>query len=240
MTRFKTGATLPIRGLRLLIKHPALWPLIIIPWLIDAAILIAGWVQGFMMIQATAAALVTSWLGGGWLFTVLYYPLLIIFVLAFLILWLIVVMTIAAVIASPFTTVLVEMALRRQGVATVSTQSMSAWASHSLRMLKISLMKLVVFCFAGLILFGLSFIPGVNLVAAYASMCLFAADAFDYSFEAMGYNWARRRQELRAQGMAVAGLGATFTLTSLLPGLTVFAMPVAALGASTLIGRPKS
>lgn len=231
MTRFKEGATLPQRGLRLLKAHPRLWLWLIVPWLIDLAVLLVGWVQGLIFIQTSTAAMITSWLGGGWLFTALYYPAVLIFGLAFLIFWVVVVVSVAAVVAAPFTSILVEKALKRQGVTT------SAFRWH---MLKTTLVKAVIFACAGVIFFVVSFVPGVNLAAGYASMCIFAADCFDYSFEALGFNWSRRWREMKYFGVEIAGLGASLALTSVIPGLTVFAMPVAALGASTLVGRPKS
>jgi len=68
----------------------------------------------------------------------------------------------------------------------------------------------------------------------------FAADVFDYSFEAIGYGLKQRFRTWRTFDHEITGLGGSLLLTSLLPGLTVLLMPVAVLGATTLVaGRRK-
>ncbi len=145
MTRFREGVSLPRRGLKFLKEHPSLWPWILIPWLIDLTVLIVGWIQGWIFIQTSTAAMLASWLGGGWLFSVLYYPAVAIFGLAFVILWIVVVVSVATLIAAPFTTILVEKALQRQGVATVNSGSIALWLKHSWQMLKTTMVKAVLF-----------------------------------------------------------------------------------------------
>lgn len=235
--RFWCGFTLLPAGWRLLREQRALWTWIAIPWLINLSVLIAGWIFGLGAVQTLTAWAVSQLVVGGWLFGVLYYPAVVIFGFMFLILWLIAVLGVATVVASPFNAVLAERALTRQGVATATTGSLSAWLRLFLKMILVAGLKGVIFILAGVTLFVLSFVPGLNLVAAYASMCLFAVDVFDYSFEALGWGFRRRLSEVGRTKPEMMGLGGSLLLTSLLPGLTVLCLPVSVLGATTQVAR---
>lgn len=234
-SRFWSGLVLVPAGWRLLTREKSLWVWICVPWLIDLAVLLVGWGFGVQGVQALTAWAIGKLTVTGWLFDVLYYPTVIILGFMFIIVWLVVVLAVATVIASPFNALLAERALTRQGITTAAAQSAGAWIKLAFRMAWVAVLKGVVFGLVGLTLFVLSFVPGLNLVAAYASMCVFAADVFDYSFEATGLSLRRRMAEWRSLAQELGGLGGSLLLTSLLPGLTVLLLPVAVLGATTLV-----
>ncbi len=236
-SKFWTGLTLVPAGWRLLNQKKSLWAFVLIPWLIDVAVLIVGWVYGLGGVQTLTLWAIGKLSVSGWVFDFLYYPLVVILGFMFLILWLFAVLAVATVIAAPFNGLLAERGLKAQGVKTVSIDGIFAWAKLSLRMLWTSVLKGLVFATAGLALFILSFFPGINLVAAYASMCIFAADVFDYSFEARGYSLRERFKNFRILSKEISGLGGSLLVTSLIPGLTVLLLPVAVLGATTVLAQ---
>ncbi|MGE0762841.1 MAG: EI24 domain-containing protein [Bdellovibrionales bacterium] len=236
-SRFFYGMSLLGRGWRQLKREPSLWLWISIPWLLDLTVLFAGWTTGLGLLQGWIAAVIAKWAAGGWLFDLLYYPLVVIFGLGFVVVWLVAVVSIATVIAAPFNALLAEKSLQRLGVQTVQFAGVGAWVMHALKMIFISLCKAVIFGMAGVLLFAVSFLPGLNLVAAYFSMCLFSADVFDYSFEAQGLGFRQRLQRWGTLKAEIFGQGVTLSLTSLIPGLTVLALPVAVVGATTLIAQ---
>jgi uncharacterized protein involved in cysteine biosynthesis len=233
--RFWSGLTAIPAGWRLLRREKGLWIWILIPWLIDLTVLMIGWGFGVQAVQALTAWAVSKLSVTGWLFDVLYYPAVIVLGFMFIVVWLVAVLAVATVIASPFNALLAERALVRQGVKTAGAASVGAWVRLFLHMTWIAVIKACIFGALGLALLVLSFVPGLNLLAAYASMCVFAADVFDYSFEATGLSFRRRLAEWRAFNQELGGLGGSLLLTSLLPGLTVLLLPVAVLGGTTLV-----
>ncbi len=233
--RFFEGSALLVRGFRVLRQEKGLWLWISIPWFIDLIVLFAGWSLGLSTLKTFLVSVLANWTGSGWLFDLLFYPLIFILGIGIVVLWVVVVIAVATVIAAPFNVLLAEKALRRQNGKVAEIHGIRGWILHSLRMILISLTKAVVFAFAGLILFAASFIPGLNLAAAYLSMCVFAADVFDYGFEAQGADFRMRLKRWQNLKPEVMGLGATLTLTSLIPGLTVLALPVAVVGSTTVI-----
>ena len=240
VARFWAGFILVPAGWRLLNRVKGLWLWILIPWLIDLVVLFAGWIYGLGGVKALTLWAVGKLSVSGWLFDLLYYPAIVILGFMFLVLWLFAVLAVATVVAAPFNALLAERGLTAQGVPTVSVGSLVAWLALMFKMLWISLLKGLLFATAGFVLFILSFFPGLNFIAAYASMCIFAADVFDYSFEAIGYGLKQRLRAWRAFDHEITGLGGSLLLTSLLPGFTVLLMPVAVLGATTLVvGRRK-
>ena len=235
--RFMLGASLLVRGWRLLKSESDLWLWVSIPLLIDLVILFLGWTQGLIFLKSLIAGIIAGWSIQGWLFDLLYYPMMIILGLGFIVVWLLAVVAVATVVAAPFNALLAEKALQRQGVATVNSKSFIQWIRHAARMFGVTLMKAVVFLIVGVLLFFVSFIPGLNLVVAYLSICLFAMDVFDYSFEARGFSLKQRLAYYKQVKVEIFGLGATLSLTSLLPGLTLLALPVAVVGITTLIAE---
>jgi len=220
-------------------KNPSLWPWLLIPWLIDIALLVLGWSAGMTAIQGWITALVTGWVGSGFWFDLLNYPILIVFGLIFVVVWLIAVMSVATALASPFNSLLAEKVLVLKGVQGIGHKGLAGWVAHSIKMLLVGLLKGGIFAAMGFLLFAVSFIPGLNFVAAYASMCLFAADMFDYGFEARGFSLKRRVEEVRKMGGVVLGLGASLSLTSVIPGLTVLLLPLAVVGATWQMEKPE-
>lgn len=235
--RFVHGSTLLIRGWRLLQSENSLWIWISVPWLIDLALLIFGWAKGIPILQGIIVKIISGWALEGWVYNLVYYPAVIILSLGFLVVWLLLVVAISTIVAAPFNALLAEKALKVQGVPTVNTQSLGQWLGHAFRMLGVTICKAVIFSAAGVTLFFVSFVPGLNLIAAYLSMCLFSMDVFDYSFEARGLTLRQRFAYYTKIRPEIFGLGATLSLTSILPGLTLLALPVAVVGATTLINE---
>lgn len=238
LKRFGHGSSLVVRGWRLLKSENDLWLWISIPWLIDLVILIFGWTKGLSLIKGLTESALARWVDqGNWFFDLLYYPILVVLGFGFLIVWLLLVVAVATIVAAPFNALLAEKALQRQGVSTVNTTSISMWLKHAFRMFGVTLGKAIIFALAGLTLFFASFVPGLNIITAYLSMCLFATDVFDYGHEARGLSLKQRVNYFNQVRPEIFGLGATLSLTSLIPGLTLLALPVAVLGATTLIAE---
>lgn len=105
LRRFLHGARLPVRALRLLREHPALWPLLIVPLLIGASLLVgAAWgtltwggeLTRALISPPTGAGTLAAALRGLWWMSNALVHLTLFGALAMLSLWL------TAILASPF------------------------------------------------------------------------------------------------------------------------------------------
>jgi CysZ protein len=144
------------------------------------------------------------------------------------------------IIAAPFYSYLAERALVSMGTCQDSNfnlRSLPQWLWVTLRMLMVSLLKAVIFAVASILLFVLSMVPVLNVVAALGFMHMIAFDISDYSFEAMGWTLERRFQHVREHAMAYTGLACGLGLAMAIPGLNLVLLPAAVIGASETLHR---
>ena len=175
-------------GLTTLMRAKGLKRYAIIPFLIDVAILFFGmaWGASQVLSLATLAAGYIVSVDSGFLYYLVYYPLILLFGLVFVILLVFAVYLLAGVIAGPFNSLLAERALMHFGVIEDRPFQVMAWLKLSVRMLIVSLLKAVLFLIVGIVLFILAFVPGFNLASSLGAMMILAFDSMDYSFEIDG------------------------------------------------------
>lgn len=225
------GVRLLSEGWQQIRQQPRLWIGILIPWMINISIIVLGWTSGVTWIKTSLFAIIAKFVGTeGFLFNVLYYPALIVFGLGFMAAILFFSLAISTVIAAPFYSWLAETTLIQSGEILPNPSSLIERIRFVLKMFLVGLAKGVVFGAIGFCLFILSFIPVVNFVAAFLTMCLLSADIMDYSLEARGMVFSKRVQFFSQRIMDVAGTSLLLSLTSLVPGLTVLLLPIFVIG----------
>lgn len=228
-------------GWRHLRANPRLWLGILVPWVINFTIIVLGWSSGVSWIKTSLLALIAKLVGTeGFLFNLLYYPSLIIFGLGFMAATLFFSLAISTVIAAPFYSWLAEKTLEQSGETLPQHGNVALRIRFVLKMFLVGLAKGAVFGILGLSLFVLSFIPFVNIVAAFLTMCLLAADLFDYTLEARGLNFAKRMAFLSQRIIDIVGTAILLSLTSLAPGLTVLLLPIFVIGMARYLAQSQS
>jgi CysZ protein len=239
--RFFNGFDFILRGRRFLKSEPSLRKWVIVPLIIDVAVFAAAIYFGFAEIKALVYQLSIWVLGSAQsgFFEILYYPLLVLFWLIAFVLCFYFVYVLASIIAAPFNSMLAERALVVQKSIVDEPKSVVQILKTSLKMLLVSLKRAVLFLGVGLILFILSLIPGLNLLAAFGVFVLLAFDSMDYSFEAAGWDLQQRINFLRNNFAEFCGMGAFVALTAFVPGLTLLLMPLAVLGSAHLFSELK-
>ncbi len=140
-------------------------------------------------------------------------------------------------VASPFNSLLAERALIELKVIQNEPFHLWRWVLLAIRMLFVSILKSVVFLLIGIVLFVLSFVPGLNLLAALGFFLIVAFDSVDYSFEALQFGFQRRFWFFRDHFAAFVGMALSLSLVFFIPGLNFLLFPAAVAGGSDLVRR---
>ena len=160
MNDFWLGMTAWVQGWKCILSHRKLLVVAAIPFLISLVSAIAGFALFATYFPALMNSLVMNWLGAiqsPWL-ALLIKPLIWIGGIVVTLAILYGVYVLHAIVAQPFYSLLADQTLKLKGKSVPHDLKISA-------MLKISVIKGLIFLFVGVLLFICSFIPGLNLAA---------------------------------------------------------------------------
>ncbi len=216
---------------------PSLRFLIILPFLIDSLLLFIGIYFGAEQIRIIVrkASLLIFTSADTTAFHLFYYPMLAVFWIIFVVLYLYVVYLIASVLASPIYSMMADRTTRYLQARDHSNRPEIGAFALAVRMVWVSLARGVALLTIGGFLFAGSFVPGLNLVTTFVAFVLLAFDSADYAFEVHGFQLRDRFRFLRRHLVEFCGMGAFIGLTAFVPGLILFVMPFAVVGAASVV-----
>ncbi|MEZ4871781.1 MAG: EI24 domain-containing protein [Bdellovibrionales bacterium] len=239
---FGSGLVFLFKGFSTLKEHPSLKKYIILPLAIDLLVFFFGlfMLGGFVMEQV---AKMSVWLMGvlsfaegiDWLFGVIYYPLMLVAIIAFGIFWIYITFILGTVVAAPFNALLAEKTLLALGAVKEQKFKMLSWMKFTIKMLFASVVKAIVFTFFALILFVCSLIPGLNVVSAFGALLIVSFDCLDYSYEVLEMGFGKRFSHFIKFLPTAGGMATSLGATLIIPGSTLLLLPVAVVGASRLL-----
>lgn len=154
----------------------------------------------------------------------------------FFIFYLFFVYVFATVVGSPFYRLLAAKTLERLGFVR-NQKNLSSRIVHSSKMMVATVMRAIVLLTCAVVLFVLSFIPGLNVLTTFFGFILVAFDITDYALELKGYHLVQRFRFLLRAWPEYLGMAAFITLTALIPGLIVLLMPFAIVGATIVVHK---
>jgi CysZ protein len=243
LSGFAIGALTLSRGLSLIFSSGRIRRWALVPFLLGLLVLVIGMTFGITFLAGLLPSMAAmgvgwtgiaagSWLNGAlyWLVLVLAWPVALLALFYFLFL-------LVRVVASPFYSFLAEVVLIENGTLTESSFRMGHWFRTSVRMFKVSLVKLVLFTLIGVLLFILSFLPGFGVITGYCFLLMAAFDAVDASFEALQMGFRDRIRYFRGNLSVFSGMAVTMGLVFLIPGLNFFLLPSAVAGGADLVRR---
>ena len=239
---YSTGLFFLIQGTKDLFKIPGLLQWAAVPFLIDVMLLIFGlfWSKG--QIPQWRNQLLNYLPGdpNGWLHF-LISPLT-----SFL-LWIALmgilfygVFLLTTIIAAPFNAIIAEKTLAHYQIADNKKFHLNRWLTTSLRMLRISIIKTILFLIVSVILFFLSFIPIINFIAIFATLLIIAFDSMDYSFEMMEMNLSQRFKYFKSHLPEFCGMATVLGGSLLIPGLTFLLLPSAVAGSAWVMSQSEA
>ena len=172
---------------------------------------VAGW-------SAAVLAWFPAWLA--WLGTFIGWLLW----LVYLVTLTLVVYLIGGVVASPVYSLLAERYLALQGYQSPYKSSADK-VRLALRMLRVSLLRALIFIPIGLLLFVMSFFPALTPFTGFAAFLIIAFDLTDYSLEVFEYSLRQRFQFFFKRLFSYIGLACFIGVVILVPGLFFLFLP---------------
>lgn len=229
---FRKGLEVPLAGLKLIRKVRGCLALTFFPFLIYFFLFVLGlYLSGPWV--AVLIAQMTVWIAGWGIVAGFLTAALGILAWALVVMALsYVIFLIARVIAAPFHGLMAERILRHTGALDEEGAGLLQWARLTAKMTLITIAESVVFLLLGIVLFLLSFVPGLNLVAGFTILLIMAFDSADYSFEVLGFGLRRRFKFFFMHFWFFAGLATAMGVTLLIPFLNFVLFPAAIAGSA--------
>jgi uncharacterized protein involved in cysteine biosynthesis len=238
LQRFLLGFGFVSSGLKLLRANKELRKWAVIPWLIDLILLGFGIARGGKYIsRAVTDALELIMPPTNSLYSILYYPLAILFWVVFIGAMIYFLYIIAGFIASPFNSILADRTLAKLGAKKADELSIKRVGALAIRMFLISIGRGLILLLLGIFIFFLAFLPGLNFVVMFFAFLVICFDGADYSFEVLEFDLRQRFAFLRRYFVEFAGMACFIGLTLMVPGLILILMPAAVVGCASVIHR---
>lgn len=141
------------------------------------------------------------------------------------------------VLAAPFYAVLASEVLKSKGVTQASNLSLARWMYLSFRTTAVNLVEVLVFAVFGVILFLFSFIPVVNVLAAFGFFLILAYDSTDYSLDVLNLGLSERIRYFFSHLAQFCGFALAISLVMLIPVLNLVLLAVSVAGGADLVSR---
>lgn len=234
---FLAGMTAWLQGWKMILLRRQLMVVAMIPFMISFVGAIAAFYFIGIYYPATFASLSVSLLAflPEFVAKILHYPLMVLVGLIIVVGVLYLIYVLHSLIATPFYSLLAERTLQLEGKGAQNFTSWRQWSANLVTMLRVSIVKSIVFVILGAVLFLASFVPVVNILAAVAAMFLLAWDCMDYALEARRLKFRQRLSYFFKNKAQWAGMAFGLALTLLLPGLTLLVIPGAVTGAALIL-----
>lgn len=148
------------------------------------------------------------------------------------------VLTIVSILSIPVCTVLARKTIEIKDQELLKTVTDQGFLT-TLRMILVSLQKLVIYFVVAMVLFLISFFPVVAPIALYCSFMLLAFDAIDYSLELKAMSLRERIHYCIRHWIPLSGLAICLMGLAGVPILNILFLPVAVISASVLFTKLK-
>lgn len=233
---FRRGLTFWLHGWGYIFDHRKLLLVSILPILIAfASCVFVMWVVwthlGLWVNQLIGAVIGAS--TGLW-HDFVYYPLVLGGGVLVLVATVYVAFLLHNLIAVPFYSLLADRTLAQLGKKPAGL----GWRM-TMRLIRVSAVKTVLFLILGLFLFVFSFIPLLNILAMLCALLILAFDCMDYAFDGVGFGFRQRLGYLLREWPQWFGMAAALALTLLIPGLTLLVIPGAVVGSALILKERK-
>ncbi|PLX93500.1 MAG: sulfate transporter CysZ [Desulfuromonas sp.] len=234
--RFDHGFFAPFRGARFLLRHPRLWPFILIPGLINTLIFAMTVHYGLRFFNEVVLTQIPH--GEAWYWLFLSYLLWFVAVLLTAVLVFFSFTLIGNLIAAPFNDLLSEKTEQIIGQGEGARAfHLAAFTRESLRTLRDEGIKMSLFCLGMLLLLSLNMIPVIGTIIYGVTSTLFTL--FFLVVEYTGFVFSRRnipfaiqRRFIFGRPLASGGFGCGVLLLLAIPLLQLICIPIAVVGAT--------
>ena len=172
--------------------------------------------------------IITSFGIEGGFFSFLYYPLLVIVWISLATALSIASFLLYSLVAAPFIALISEKVIYPEKSPEFSLKLF-------FHMIRVSLVKLIVFGLLGFFVFILSFIPLLNFIPPLFAALIFAFDSLDYGFEAKGFFFSKRLSFVIKNFSYYLGASLSYLIILSIPALNILLLSFSAAGTAHFI-----
>ncbi len=140
-------------------------------------------------------------------------------------------------LASPFYAILSSQILKNRGIVKPQDLTFVRWMILSFRTTAVNLIEISVFSIIGGVLFIFSFIPFVNVLAAFGFFLIMAYDSTDYSLDVLNFSLSERVNYFLSHIVQLCGFALAISLVMLVPGLNLILFAASVAGGADLVSR---
>lgn len=235
------GFAFVISGIKYVNKNRSLIKWILIPLLVNT-VLFSLFMYYFLAMAKVWTTDSIEYLNSTFLHSVItyfYYPILFVIGSLMILVSFLLIYIVSSIVSAPFHSLLAERTLMSLGAIQQRPFQFTVWIGLTFKMLFVSLIKAMFFLFISLVLTILSFVPGLNVVAAFGTLMMLAFDFFDYSLELMELNFSQRMKFGKNNLTTLTGMAGFLAISFVLPGSILFLSPFAVVGGALLIAKNK-
>ncbi len=195
-----------------------------------------GWDWSTLFLKKQMASYLSDWISDkGFIFRGLFYVFNFITKILFTVLAIYVGFILIQLISIPFYSMACERVLAKRKVFPVRTFNLGVWLRLNLRLFTVSVFRMLIFLFFGIIVFVVSFIPGLHLLALVYSGYVISVDCADYTLEIYDVSLFRRMSIYVRNLSFFMGVTVVLLPTLFLPGLTLVLLPVTVVGTAVCL-----
>ena len=229
--KFLIGFLSPLQGLKLIFSSKKKFVLSIFPFVMGIAVIISvlGWafqyLGGAVEDRLQQFEVLSGFLMTAVVFVVTLFSWMAVALSAFIVSYIVI-----SLFGGPFYSMLSEDVFMTESAQGLKKSRLSLM----IKMFFLSLLKVLILLFVGLICFLVSFIPVLNLVSTFVVFLIIAFDCTDYAFEVDGLGLRGRFAQFFKRFWEFSGLATAIMCTSLLPGSFFVLLPAFICGATKM------
>lgn len=140
-------------------------------------------------------------------------------------------------ISIPFYSLICERILVKRNVFPKRKMDIGTWLRLTIRLFLVSIFRMVIFLFFGIIVFILSFVPGLQFLALVYSGYVMSVDSLDYTLEIYEISLGRRFYIYLSQIGFFMGMVVWLLPTLFIPGLTLIFLPITVVGSAVIFAE---
>ena len=197
-----------------------------------------GWSYSSEYLRENLLNSVGSWIGlNHWFHKFIFWGLDIIFKIFLSLIIFYVGFIFIQLMSIPFYSLICERILIKRKVFPQRDFKISTWIRTNLRLFLISLVRMLIFSFGGIVVFIFSFLPGVGFIVMYYAALVLALDSMDYTFETYELGLIHRFGIYFSNIPYFLGLSLFLTPFLFIPGLTLIILPISVVGSAVVFAE---
>jgi CysZ protein len=240
---FKGISCLP-KGIKEILSDKRIFIYTLVPMLLSAVVVYFGFYYGWdwtgIYLKKQLSQYLGKWISeNGYMFKIIFSMFNFIAKVVFTVLTIYLGFVLVQIISIPFYALSCERILMKRNLFPNRNFDLGIWIRLNLRLFIISIIRMIIFMFFGIIVFLISFIPGLQVLAMIYSGYVMGIDSMDYTLEIYEMSLGRRFVLYFQHLGFFMGLAVVLLPSLFIPGLTLILLPIAVVGSAVCFAETK-